>query len=278
MATAYVQRGAPSAVHVVTAQDPRDAHDWWIEFKYLPLKKKLSFIPSLWFEMNPTIVSAVRRADCVFTQAKFAASKAKKLYGLDYEPAFLPNPVAVPDDLPPKAARPTVVFLARWDRRKRVEIFFELARQFPSVHFIALGKAHDTGYDLRLRQTYGNLPNLEMPGFIDQFSGGDLGKYLGPAWIMINTAARECLPVAYLEAAAHRCAILSFVNPDNFATGFGYHAADEDFARGLSWLLTEDRWRQRGELGQEYVRQNHQLGKAVDMHLNVYHSLLEKRK
>ena len=66
-----------------------------------------------------------------------------------------------------------------------------------------------------LRRRFGGLPNLEMPGFVDQFAGTGLSDLLGESWILVNTAEREGLPTSFLEAFAHGCAILSRVNPDN---------------------------------------------------------------
>lgn len=278
MGTAFAQDAVPGAIHLVTAQDPRDRGDWWVEFKHLPWGRRLTF--PLWaaHEVHPRVFGAVRRATRVYAQAHCAREKAQRLYRLDYTPGFLPNGVALPGYVPEKAGEPVVVFVGRWDRRKRVERFFGLAERFPSVRFVAVGRAHDGDYDAALRRRYGKLPNLELPGFVDQFTGGGLATYLDPAWILCNPAARECLPVAYLEAAAHRCAILSCVDPDGFASRFGHHASGEDFAAGLQALLDGDRWRERGEAGYAYVAEHHAIGRAVDAHLAVYEQHLAERR
>jgi cytolysin (calcineurin-like family phosphatase) len=72
------------------------------------------------------------------------------------------------------------------------------------------------------------------------------------------------LPNAFIEAAAHRCAILSAVDPDGFATQFGYHASQDDFARGLDILLQNDHWIQCAQSGYEYVRETFACDKAID--------------
>src|SRR6202011_2592445 len=134
------------------------------------------------------------------------------------------------------------------------ELFFELARAFPHVRFLAAGKSRDPAYEKALRDQYGKLANVEVLGFIDQFRGAELSRLLGRSWILVNTAAREGLPNAFIEAAAHGCAILSATDPDEFGSRFGHHALDDDFVRGLASLLEENRWRQLGEAGQDYVR------------------------
>jgi len=91
---------------------------------------------------------------------------------------------------------------------------------------------------------------------------------------MVNTAARECLPVSFLEACAFKCAILSQENPDNFARDFGYHVKDSDYPSGLKFLLENNRWIERGRKGYEYVKETHELNKVVNQHIAIYEKLL----
>jgi hypothetical protein len=163
--------------------------------------------------------------------------------------------------------------VARLDRRKRPTLYFDLARRFPHVRFIAMGKARDPQWGAYLQKTYGDVPNLEMIGLVDQFSSERHSQILSESWVMVNTATREALPNAFLEAAAHQCAILSGVDPDGFASRFGHHARDEDFAKGLAALLDGDAWRARGLQGYEYVRDTFELNHAVDLHEEVYRQL-----
>jgi hypothetical protein len=58
------------------------------------------------------------------------------------------------------------------DKRKRPALFLNLAREFPQYRFIAAGESTslgESGYDLQLRRRYEGLPNLEMPGIVNQF-------------------------------------------------------------------------------------------------------------
>ena len=93
---------------------------------------------------------------------------------------------------------------------------------------------------------------------------------------MINTATREALPNSFLESAAQKCAIISHVDPDGFASNFGYHAREDDFATGLAFLLENDRWRQRGEAGHEYVKAVFATDIAMDRHMAIYQSLIRQ--
>jgi len=272
--TYYAMRADPDRKHVVTFQDPMYDYELrmsqW-QFRpgwsnpYYRMRTKMARRVA-----NFLVKRAIHRADALFTQAKYIIPKVISMYDLRNPPQFLPNPVEVPSRSLRKADRPTVCFLGRWDPVKRVDIFFELTRKFPDVRFIALGKARDGERDSQLRKLYGTIPNLEMVGFVSE---EEKSMILEDSWVLINTSLRECLPVSFLEASAHKCAILSSNNPDEFAKQFGYYVNDGDYVKGLYILLKNDLWKEKGAKGYEYVKENHELNKVIREHINVYRSL-----
>ena len=274
-ATYLASRTMPDRVHVVTCRDPRDWEDWKTEFA-LPSRSRLRVVANYLYENGPLVRWGVQRADAVYAAAKCLVPKAQAVYGLRTPPRFLPTPIVIPEVVR-KAAEPTVCFVGRLDRRKRPEIFFALAERFPHVRFTAVGASNDPAWDHYLRERYGSLPNLELRGFVDQFRTDELSQILGRSWIIVNTSAREGLPNSMLEAAAHRCAILSSVNPDGFGSEFGWHVQDDDFERGLRWLLEEDRWRACGEAAGRYVAETFETGRTIERHLAAYRELLAAR-
>jgi len=173
--TWLAQEAMPHRKHLITFRDPRDWRDWRMEFA-LPSLNKLQVLHNFSYESGPLVARAVRRADAHYTIARYLIPKVTAMYGLSREPEFLPTPVGVPAQVE-KAATPTVCYLARLDRRKRPELFLDLARQFPEVRFIALGKSRNARYDAHLRRRYAGMPNLEMPGFIDQFASATEDKW-----------------------------------------------------------------------------------------------------
>jgi len=142
------------------------------------------------------------------------------------------------------------------------------------VRFVAAGKALDRRRDAMLREKYRNISNLDMSGFLNQFDDTSIGEIYEKSWVLVNTASREGLPNAFIEAAANGCAILSHVNPDGFSQNYGYHVKDDNFEKGLRRLLADDRWRELGEKGRQYVEQHFELEKAVDAHVREYEKLL----
>ena len=270
LGTYMAMNAMPHRKHIVTSQDPVDEKDLEILYPFYPVLHTV-VRGKIYFRIKRRLIrEAVREADAVYCQAKYIIPKVKSMYELSKEPGFLPNPVKIPEGKIKKAEEPTVCFLARWDPIKRPEIFFSLAKEFPNVKFTALGKAHDEKRDQNLRKKYSNISNLEMTGFTSE---EEKSKILEKSWILINTSVRECLPVAFLETAAHKCAILSSNNPDDFAKNFGYHVTDDNYAKGLRYLLENDIWREKGEKGYHYVKEVHELNKVINQHIKVHKEL-----
>jgi glycosyltransferase involved in cell wall biosynthesis len=270
-ATYLAQKTMPARAHLVTLRDTHELSDWLLELRY-PSLSRLQVLSNKLYEDNPLVQRAVRRADRVCCAAEFLRVKAVRKYRLRDTPELLPTPVAVPERVH-KAEVPTVCYLARWDRRKRPELFFDLAVRFPGVRFIAFGTSRDRDYERDLRARYSALANLELRGHTDQFNSDEVGKALSASWILVNTSVREGLPNAFLEAAAHGCAILSSADPDGFASRFGTRVEGDDFATGLDQLLTDERWRQQGAAGRDYVRKTFELELAMNRHLDLYSEL-----
>lgn len=270
--TYLAMKSMPTKKHIVTCRDPRDFNDWRMEFK-LPSLNKLQVIHNYFYENNFLVKRSIQRMNDVYTTAQYLIPKVKSIYDLKCNPQFLPTPVALPEEIK-KADEPTVCYIARFDRRKRPEIFLKMASKFPNVKFIAVGKSRDEKWDSSLRETYSKVPNLEMTGFVDQFSSNLLSEIFEKSWIMVNTATREGLANSFLEASAHQCAILSSVDPDGFASQFGHCVDNDEFERGLDFLLEGNRWRERGMRGYEYVKETFELNKAIDNHLTAYHEIL----
>jgi glycosyltransferase involved in cell wall biosynthesis len=265
-------KAMPDRKHVITIRDPRKLHDWKKEFQ-LPSRNRLQVLLSYLYEDNFFVSMAVRRADRVFCASDHLIPKVKSKYISRQSFDFLPTPIFIPNNVR-KSVSPTICSVGRLDRRKRPEIFFELAKRFPHIRFISVGESRDGEWDSFLRREYSSLPNLEMVGFIDQFSSKEHSKILDKSWIVINSATREGLPLSFLEAAAHKCAILSSVDPGGFVSKFGYYAEDGDFVKGLNVLLADQMWKERGELAYKFVEESFELNRAIDRHIQVYEKLI----
>ncbi|MCX6648926.1 MAG: glycosyltransferase family 4 protein [Candidatus Bathyarchaeota archaeon] len=263
--TRLALKTVPGARHIATSQNPKTVGDWKLVEAHYPLRRRI--YNRL---VAPSIDVCVKQLDAVYCQARYIIPKTRAIYDLHADPDFLPNPVKIPKKPPTKSEEPIVCFLGRFDAEKRPETFFELAREFPEGRFVAAGKAHDEERDETLRRRCGSIRNLELPGFLD---GAEKERLLSESWVLVNTSVSECLPVSFLEAAAHGCAILSPHDPDGFASNFGYHVVDGDYASGLRRLL-DGNWRAAGEAGRRYVSATHEVGRVIDQHLEAYEGVL----
>ena len=273
LGTFVARRAMPGRAHLLTFRDPMTWRDWRIELRASDVRSPAWFLWPAYVE-NPLVRGAIRRADRLFVAAEFLTATIEAKFGL--AASFLPTPVDIPAGVE-KAPEPTVCFVSRFDRRKRPERFFDLARRFPEVRFVAVGATVDQERDRRLREEAAGIPNLELTGTIDQFASTRLADVYAQSWVLVNCSLREGLPNVFLEAAASRCAILSTVDPDGFASRFGHHAADGDLAAGLRHLLEDDRWRAAGERGHEHVRETFATGRAIDRHVAAYEEVLRSR-
>jgi glycosyltransferase involved in cell wall biosynthesis len=280
VASRWAQRAAPHALHVVTCRDPRSWRDHLVELRHATWRRRAMF-PFTWaYEIGPWVKRAVRRADAVLCPARCLRGKVRRLYGVSA--TFLPSPVAVPAREPRKSPTPLVLFVGRWDPRKRIERFFALAERFPEVRFAAIGRAHEPQYDRRLRRLGGRIGNLEMPGEASPFAAepgerGALAGWYERAWVLVNTSAREGLPYTFLEAAAHGVALLSGHDPDGVTHRFGEVVAGDDYEGALARLLADGAWRSRGRQGARWVAERFAAERSVDLHLELYRRLLAQR-
>lgn len=277
--TALAQWVRPDALHVVTCRDPRDARDWWVEFRDATWGRR-GKIPLNWFlESGPLVRWAVRRADAVFTPAHFLRDKVRRMFGPRVPVGFMPNLIEAPDPAPVKPDTPTLTFIGRLDRRKRPELFLDLAARFPDFKFIVVGRAESEARDKQLRRHYGGLSNIEWEGYIDRFKEPErMRSVLARSWALVNTASREGLPLTFLEAAAYGCAIISEVNPDDFASRFGVHVKGGEFAAAIEdFFARPDDVREKGDAGRRYVLEAYEASRAVQAHIDAYLALRVQR-
>lgn len=268
--TALAQRAAPAAAHVVTCLDVRMAEERALEVRFWPLGRRLMAPVHSWFEYGRAVRRAVQHADVVVYQAPDQLAKIRAVFQRRHVDGWLPNPIAIPARPGPKSAEPLVAWVARLDPRKQPELFLDLVRAAPGVRFLAFG----TTADSRLRSLFARaaeqLPNLQWFGFVNQFESDQLFRELSRCWVLVNTAAREGLPVSFLEAWAHGCAVLSCNDACGLVRRFGYLVEDGDFLRGLRWLLSGDRWHRLGQAGREWVAEHYEAGHIVERHIRLY--------
>lgn len=274
LGTWLAMKAAPHGKHVITFRDTRSRKDWSAEIAEASRGLVAGYL-NRYYEDSPLVHRAVRQADQLLCASYSVGVKARKVYDLEVPPPFMPTPLHIPSRIE-KAAKPTVCFVARMTRRKRPGLFFDLARQFPEVQFIAIGDSRDPDWFESVYAPYKNTPNLVYHGFVDQFASGDVFSTYSKSWILVNPARREGLPNSHLEALAHGCALLSCTNPDDLSSRYGFHAERSDLAEGLRYLLEGNRWRDLGIAGRIYIEGVYEVSRAVSMHVSAYEKVLSR--
>ncbi len=268
----------PRAGHVITCLDVRMWEEWRVEVSYWPAGRRRLWRLAYWFEYGTAVRRAVRRADVVGYQYPDQLSKIRAVFGRWKLDGLLPNPLYVPEQAPEKASQPLVAWVARLDGRKRPEVFLKLVEATPEIEFVAFGSSQDERIRSEFEKAAARLENLDWRGFVNQFENEEIFEKLGKAWVLVNTAAREGLPVSFLEAWAHGCAVLSCNDPGGLVRRFGRVVEDEDYLTGLEWLIEEERWRQLGRRGREWVAERYEAEKALTRHVQLYELALRRAK
>jgi len=270
------QKLRPDAQHIITCRDPKNINDWIIEFRDATIGRKLLTPINYLTESSFLIKKAVQAAAAVFTPAFYLMEKVTCMYHPSKPVQFLPNIIEVCEQSPEKSKHPSVVFIGRLDRRKRPERFLDLAKALPHVEFHILGKAESKIWQRKLQKKINALQNVHYHGFVNVFDQKkQFYKIVGSCWALVNTASREGLPISFMEAAALGCAIVSVVNPDQFASRFGLHLGHTNWSRKLAQFLDdpEDVFR-KGSDARNYINENYSRTHAIDEHIRVYKKLL----
>jgi len=263
----------PRSRRIIWAQNPLN----WEDYQVFGLVNPSYRISKARFLIGKRLLAdAYKKSDIILAQAKYFIEKIHRLYGVDKDKIiYLPNPI---DYIPPenkiiKSTQPLVCYLGRLDPEKRYWIFFELAKKFTHIQFVIMGEPTRYHQDLfrRIIARYSNLPNLKLLGFLQ---GDRKWEILDRCWILVLPSIREGLPVAMIEALAHKCALLSSVNPDGLVERFGYYAKNDDFEKGLNWLLESDRWRRLGEEGYKYVKDVHSLNVVMNKLIKIVKNIV----
>ena len=279
---------------VVVFQDPYDDNDIHLQKtararyrKYLGLSlsrfyPENSFTVALYYRKNikrtrnltTRLIGNLQERN-IFAAAEFIGEKVQRMYGLSHSPDFLPNPTYVPMKIPEKSSKPFILFLARWDPVKRIDIALETARRLPEYDFYFVGSPSKNPIVERiaavLRMRYNKYPNIHFLGFIDE---SVKEKLLSQTWIMLNTSVREGLPAIFLEAMANGACIVSSVNPDHYSDKFGVFVQDDNFVSAINAAVRKRLHETKGKNGYRHVKKVHSTEIVIDRHLQIYRDIL----
>jgi glycosyltransferase involved in cell wall biosynthesis len=266
----------PNARHVIWFIDPMTFNDYWhrhAEHADSPRALSRGKEAAIFYVLRFFGWLAVRRADVLMAQREDIAP-IRAFPGVRKRSIVdAPNTIEIPSDPIVKSDRPTILFLGRFDRQKQPEQFFRIAQELPEYRFVAAGAASSAERDRELRDTYGNVENLELVGLV---AGEQKERLLRESWVLCNTSLREGLPRSFHEALSYGCAIASRVDPDGLVSRYG-RVVDDSFKNAIDDLIKSDEWRKLGEQGRRHVKDRHGVDVALRRHLELLAELYEDR-
>jgi glycosyltransferase involved in cell wall biosynthesis len=158
---------------------------------------------------------SIELADVVVAVSAAVASDVAALYGRRVD-AIIPNGVdftffsrtsAEPVDLEALGVRrPYVLFCATITRRKRPDVFIDIARHLPSVDFVMVGGSHHEAELRAYLEMARGVPNVKHLGRRSRTLVRDL---MAEAEALVFPSEREGLSLAVLEALAMGLPVLA---------------------------------------------------------------------
>ena len=214
----------------------------------------------------------------IFTEADFIGQKVQKMFNLAFVPETIRNPIAIASQSKVKSSKPSFVWVGRWDPQKRPDTMLMCASELPEYDFYMIGTATRGARDYvsvekKLIEKFSKYSNIHILGFIDEVTKRD---FIGRSWALVNTSVREGLPITFLEALAEGTPIVSYVDPDSYATKFGVKVdyTIESFKKGIEKIVGEKLFEKIGAKEREFARKEHDIGIIMNRHLDIYNNML----
>ena len=209
----------------------------------------------------------IRNAEMVLAQTRQQAALMRQNFGRD-DVEVLPNLLEIGAIRSPEEDRGYVLWVGSLARRKRPEMFLELARRCPGTEFRLVGGAgEDPGFDSEIRAAASSITNLDYVGFVSPPQMDE--QYRGAA-LYVNTSGLEGLPNAFLQSWSHGVpTVTAEVDPDDvIASGELGGVADgpDALVSVVSSLLADPAARvAAGRRAYEHVRRHHAISDVGDL-------------
>lgn len=162
--------------------------------------------------------------------------------------------------------------------RKRFDSFVSIAKKLPEITFIWIGGIpfKNIGADYKkMQQLIDNVPsNLTVTGVIEL---EDVKAYLQAADVFVLPAEQENHPMAVIEAAAAGLPIVLRDIPeydDTFADDFLRCKDDDEFAKAISDLKTNDDLYAKYKQGAQAIAHRFDSKTGADQAVAIYRGLL----
>lgn len=226
-------------------------------------------------------VYGVRHADVVISQT----DKQQRMLLLEFgrDSVVLPMPCEGPEDSDiVKAsgrAKKRVLWAARLEPVKRLDVLLDVARQTPDLVFdIAAPINLGNPYTESLVQKAKSIPNVVMHGRVERERMPEMYRQ---TTVLCCTSDNEGFPNTFLEAWSWGVPVVSTFDPDNLIARnrLGLAASTDTLPQALQQVCGEEAI--HGEMSanaRKYYLQNHQLDTAMSRFEQLFLQTIGKRE
>jgi len=175
-----------------------------------------AFFEDLFFNLG------LRLMDEIYAQNKTQKQLLRKNFGRDAK--IFKSIHEIPETEPKKSPRPMVLWAGSFGKRKRPEIFIEIARRLPQYEFVMIGRIKENQKEFLKNAP----PNLQYAGYVP-FDESE--KFFESAWVYVNTSekGREGFPNTFIQAWKHKTAVVSMnADPDGLLSEKGLGILTDD--------------------------------------------------
>jgi glycosyltransferase involved in cell wall biosynthesis len=202
----------------------------------------------------------IRNAELVLAQTEEQGQRMQENFGRATE--VLPNMLELPPERRDEEIEGYVLWVGSLAKRKRPELFVDLAARLPQFRFkLVGGPGEDRGYDEEIRRRAQPLENLEFVGFVPP---AQMDRMYRGAALYVNTSRLEGLPNAFLQAWSHGVPTLTMsVDPDGVIAGKELGLVGDDppvLAAHVTRMMEDDGFRTAcGRRARQHVADRHDV-------------------
>lgn len=236
----------------------------------------------------------IRKADAVIAQTE----EQRRLFTRNFgkEPVLIRNGIEIPhrgQEAPgeagtgphasgggtPDRGSADFLWVGSFRRRKRPELYIELARRVPEARFnIIGGVGDDRAFYEEMRESIEHVPNVNYLGFVPP---EEIEAHYRSAYALINTSNLEGFPNTYLHSWVHGVPTLTIeIDPDGIIESYRIGEATgtfEGLVSAVRRIFTDPSLRTgMSERARRYVEEHHDIRDRADDHIRLFDRILKR--
>jgi glycosyltransferase involved in cell wall biosynthesis len=241
------------------------------------------------FPMTNLYRYGIRRADAVIAQTELQQGLLKRNLGRDA--VLIRNCMEIPplentnlrdywggSELLDNAGPREFLWVGSFRRRKRPELFLELARRVPEAKFTIIGgRGDDESFHKEMAERARSIANVYHEGFVKP---SEISHYYGRAYALVNTSFLEGFPNTYLHAWVHGIPTYTIeIDPDGIIErhdiGRVTGSIDGLVSEVRALIADPDARREMSKRARRYVEENHDVKDRGNDYIRLFRELLE---